>query len=121
MNIRLHEIEFGSGDPEKSKSFYETVLGLETSNDQPELKVLKPGIRELDFNASVHFPPGVVGVSFLTDDLEEVIERLTEAGISFEGPQKSHLGMDCISFRDPDGLLVKVNTPTISSPTWLKV
>ena len=121
MNIRLHEIEFGSGDPEKSKSFYETVLGLETGNDQPDLKVLKPGIRDLDFNTSTHFPPGAVCISFLTDDLEEVMERLTEEGISYEGPQKSHLGMDSISFRDPDGFLVKVNRPTTASPTWLKV
>jgi catechol 2,3-dioxygenase-like lactoylglutathione lyase family enzyme len=34
MKIRLHEIEYGSANPEKVKAFYGDLLGLETMVDQ---------------------------------------------------------------------------------------
>lgn len=121
MKIRLHEIEFGVSDPGKSKLFYESVLGLETSLVQDELKVFKSGTDRLDFNISTHLTSGKVVTSFLTDNLQEVIEQLKGKGIEFNGPMSSHLGMLTIEFEDGDGHLLRVNQPTEQSPSWLKV
>src|SRR5829696_2576714 len=121
MKIRLHEIEFGSADVEKTSSFYQDIFGLEPAIQQEGLIVLDAGIKGLDFNLSNHFPKGVVVISFLTDDLTEAEERLKKAGIPYQGPSLSHLGMTCIQFTNPDGQLIKVNTPGSESPDWLQV
>ena len=121
MKIRLQEIEFGTQDPDVSKGFYNSILGLDTVIDQDNLKVFKSGIAGIDFNTSTHLPTKVMVTSFLTDDLQTVIDRLTANGISFNGPKKSHLGMMTIEFEDPDGWLIKVNQPGDTSPSWLKI
>lgn len=121
MKIRLHEIELGTSDPAKSKSFYNAILGLKTSVDQAALNVFQSGVGGIDFNTSTHLSPNTAVVSFLTDNLPEVIERLSANGISFSEPKKSHLRMTSIEFSDPDGHLIRVNQPTEDSPTWLKV
>lgn len=120
MKIRIQEIEFGVNKPTESKDFYKSILGFELSVDQDALKVFKPGISELDLNFSLHVPQGVVFISFLCDDLDEIMSRLTKANVSFDGPRKSHLGMKSISFQDPSGYSVKINTATEESPQWLK-
>lgn len=94
-------------------------MGLDTIVDQENLKVFKCGIAGIDFNTSTHLPTKVMATSFLTDDLQSVIERLIANGIHFDGPKKSHLGMTTIEFKDPDGYLIKVNKPGDTSPTWL--
>ncbi|MEO6902345.1 MAG: VOC family protein [Bacteroidia bacterium] len=121
MKIRLLEIEFGSKDLEKSKLFYNSILGLETSVEQDGLKVFNSGVNGIDFNTSTHFPPKTGVTSFLTNNLQDVIDRLTENNIIFNGPKNSHLGMKTIEFNDLDGYLIKVNQPTVESPSWLKV
>ena len=121
MKIRLQEIELGANDPGKSQLFYNSILGLETSIDQEGLKVFKSGVAGIDFNTSTHFPTKTTVTSFLTDDLQTIIERLNSSGISFDGPKKSHLGMTTIEFKDPDGYLIRVNQPSEESPNWLKV
>jgi hypothetical protein len=120
MKIRLHEIELGSAAVEHSSQLLQTVLGLQSKLVQPELHVLDAGLPQLDFNLSTHHPPGVVALSFLTDDLAAVEERLKAAGITYEGPQPSHLGMQCLLFRDASGYVIKINTPGPDSPEWLK-
>ncbi|SDW45905.1 Glyoxalase/Bleomycin resistance protein/Dioxygenase superfamily protein [Hydrobacter penzbergensis] len=120
MRIRIQEIEFGVNEPSESEEFYKSVLGFELSVSQNELKVLKPGVNELDLNFSLHVPQGTVFISFLCDDLEEIMSRLINKNIPFDGPKKSHLGMKTISFRDPSGYLVKINIPTDESPQWLR-
>lgn len=121
MKIRLHEIEFGTSNPEKSKEFYQAALGLDLAADQDGLKVFRTGIQGLDFNTSTHFPANVVVTSFLTDNLQQVIDRLNLLGIHFIGPKDTHLGMRSIEFKDPDGYIIKVNAPTSSSPSWIRV
>lgn len=121
MKIRLQEIEFGTKDQDKSKLFYSSILGLDTSVDQIGLNVFNSGIKGVDFNTSTHFPSKTIVTSFLTDSLQNVIDRLSANGIVFSGPKKSHLGMTTIEFTDPDGYLIRVNQPTEESPTWLKV
>ncbi len=121
MKIRLQEIELGISDSSKSKLFYNSILGLETSVDQEGLKVFDSGVAGVDFNVSTHLPPKMMVTSFLTDNLQNVIDRLSASGVAFCGPKKSHLGMMTIEFSDPDGHLVRVNQPTDESPLWLKV
>ena len=121
MKIRLQEIELGVSDPNKSKLFYNSLLGLQTSVDQEGLKVFDSGVAGIDFNTSRHLPPKIIVTSFLTDDLQNVIDRLTANGVAYSEPKKSHLGMTTIEFSDPDGHLIKVNQPSEESPSWLKV
>lgn len=87
MKVRLHEIEFGTCDPDKSKQFYQSVLGLDLAVDQDGLKVFKTGIDGFDFNTSVHLSPKVVVTSFLTEDLQAGIKSVTMDDIA------KHLGM----------------------------
>lgn len=121
MKIRLQEIEFGTNDPNKSKIFYNSILGLETSVDKEGLKVFNSGVAGIDFNTSTHFPSKITVTSFLTDSLQNIIDRLTANDIVFSGPKKSHLGMITIEFYDPDGYLIKVNQPSDESPAWPKL
>lgn len=121
MKIRLQEIELSANDPDKSKRFYNSILGLNTSVDKEDLKVFDSGVTGVDFNASTHFPSKTIMISFLTDDLQNVMDKLSANGFAFKGPHESHLGMTAIEFNDPDGYLIRVNQPTTESPAWLKV
>ena len=121
MKIRLQEIEFGSRNLNKSKDFYNSILGLDAIIDKEGLKVFQSGIAGVDFNTSKHLPTKISVTSFLTDNLPSIIERLNSNGIKFDGPKKSHLGMMTIEVKDPDGYLLRINQPTDESPTWLKV
>ena len=121
MKIRLHEIEFGAGNTDKSKGFYQAILGLDPIIDQDQLKVFNSGVAGVDFNVSEHQPARTVTTSFLTDDLQKLIDRLELTGVGFEGPSTSQFGMLSITLQDPDGNFVKINQPTKESPSWLKV
>ncbi len=121
MKIRLHEIEFGAGNTDKSKGFYQAILGLDPIIDQDQLKVFNSGVAGVDFNITEQQPVNTVTASFLTTDLQKIIDRLQLTGVLFEGPSTSNFGMLSISLQDPDGNLIKINQPTAESPTWLKV
>jgi catechol-2,3-dioxygenase len=121
MKIRLHEIEFGAGNTDKSKGFYQAILGMEPVIDQDQLKVFNSGVAGVDFNISESQPVNSVTASFLTTDLQKIIDRLQLTGVFFEGPSASTFGMLSISLQDPDGNCIKINQPTAESPSWLKV
>lgn len=121
MIIRLQEIELGTTNPDQSKAFYAGILGLGLSVDQPGLKVFESGVDGVDFNASNHLPPKTTVISFLTDNLQEMMVALRSRGIDFNGPRASHLGMETVEFMDPDGHLIRVNQATDASPSWLKI
>lgn len=121
MKIRLHEIELGCTSVQKSTDFYGSVLGLPSRLQQENLTVLDAGAEGIDFNLSMHLPAGSVVISFLTDDLEEIQTRLKNAGILYDGPFSSHLGMTAIQFKDAAGHLLRINTPGNDSPDWLRV
>ena len=121
MKIRLQEIELGTKNPNKSQAFFSTVLGLETSIEQKELKVFKSGVAGIDFNVSTHLASEKTIISFLTDDLPLVMERLHANSVVFSGPNNSHLGMFSIEFTDPDNHIIRVNQATRESPDWLRI
>ena len=118
MKIQLHEIELSAKDVAVSTSFYNAVLGLQPVVQQEGLTVFNSG--EIDFNLSTHHPSGEPVISFITDNLAEIEGRLKEAGISYQPPAPSHLGMTCIQFKDPSGYCLKINMPGPESPSWLK-
>ena len=120
MKIRLHEVEFGSADVQQSSALFQSLLGLQSKLTQPELTVLDTGISGFDLNISSHFPAGVVAFSFLTNNLEEVEQRLKRAQISYQGPLPSHLGMRAITYIHADGYVIRINTHGEASPEWLK-
>jgi hypothetical protein len=120
MKIRLHEIELGSSDPEEDKKMFTHLLGLPLSMDQQNLKVIDPGVKGLDLNFSNHLKPGNVAISFLCDDLEQVMNMLKQNRIEFSGPRQSHLKMNAICFNDRNGYKIIVNAATSGSPEWLK-
>src|ERR1700712_1901080 len=92
MKIRLHEIEFGTGNTDKSKGFYQAILGLDPIIDQDQLKVFNSGVAGVDFNISEQQPVNTVTASFLTTDLQKIIDRLQLTGVLFEGPATSNFG-----------------------------
>lgn len=119
MKVKLLEVELGASDPEKSKTFYETVLGIKPAIEQPNLKVFNLKANHVDFNVSTHLKPQETSITFLTDNLNEVMEHLKSENIVYDGPTESHLAMLSINFRDPDGQLIKINQATEQSPKWL--
>lgn len=120
LKIRLLEIEFGVADPARSRVFYNEVLGLEIVHQHDHLTVLNSGVGGVDLDIAAHLPAKQMVTSFITDDLDAVIEALTAKSIPFRGPEASHLGMRMIEFRDPDGFLTRVNQATDESPEWLR-
>lgn len=116
---RLHEIELGSADPLASRHFYQTILRLQPAVVQDGLTVFGSGNEGVDFNTSNHLLSTQTVVSFLTNDLQAVMDRLVAEGVPFNGPTASHLGMHTVEFTDPDGNRVRVNEATADSPEWL--
>jgi catechol-2,3-dioxygenase len=121
MQIRLHEIEIGAAEPGQTADFFSSVLGLPVKLQEHGLTVFDSGMSGLDFNVSDHLPAGVVRVSFLTNDLQNCIVALENQQLPYEGPFESHLAMLAIRFKAPNGMDIVINTPTDSSPVWLKL
>jgi catechol 2,3-dioxygenase-like lactoylglutathione lyase family enzyme len=121
MKIRLHEIELGASDVTASTRFYQSLFGLAANVQQNGLTVFDAGVNGIDLNVSEHLPAGIAAISFLTDDLEEIQQRLAEQDIAYDGPFASHLEMTCLQFKSPDGYVVRVNTPGKESPKWMKI
>jgi catechol 2,3-dioxygenase-like lactoylglutathione lyase family enzyme len=119
MKLKLHEVELNAKDPEASKKFYHGILGLPIGQDQKGLKVFDSGWPNLDFDASMHHP-GQVSVSFLVRDLDQCVAGLRAEGLKVEDPKPVHLGMRAVVLVDPDGHRVAIQTPTETSPDWLK-
>lgn len=120
MKLRLHEMEFGSGDVQRSTDFFQTGLGLAPTVQQEGLTAFGDGLPGPDFNVSNHQAKGAVVIGFLTDDLEEAQRRLSEKSIAYEAPAASHLGMNSLRFNSPHGYVIKINAPGAASPGWLK-
>jgi predicted enzyme related to lactoylglutathione lyase len=77
MKIRLQEIELATKNTTISKDFYNSILGLDTVVDKENLNVFNSGIAGMDFNTSTHLPAKVTVTSFLTDDLQTIIDALS--------------------------------------------
>ncbi len=120
MRFKLHEVELYTKDPSGSRKFYEEVLGFKLNLTEPAgLNVFDSGWPGVDFDTSVH-QPGKSQVSFITDDLPALVASLKQKGIRFTGPTDSHLGLQAVSFEDPEGHVIVIQCLTEKSPPWLK-
>lgn len=118
MKLKLHEIELNAKDVEASGVFYHDLLGLAVAVDQEGLKVFDTGWPGVDLNASTH-KPGKLTISFLVEDIEECIAELTEKGCRNLRIYETHLGMQAIELKDPDGNRIEIQSPTDKSPQFL--
>ncbi|HEX8333932.1 MAG TPA: VOC family protein [Segetibacter sp.] len=116
----LHEIELSVTDIEKSKSFYNDLLGLPIYIDKENLVVFSSIPKRLDINISQHFQQKT-SLSFLTKDLNTLIDKLNKQKFKYSGPHGTHLGMQEIVLEDPDKNRVAIHSPGGSSPEWLKL
>jgi catechol 2,3-dioxygenase-like lactoylglutathione lyase family enzyme len=119
VRLKLHEVELNAKDPEASKRFYHHMLGLRISIDEDHLKVFDTGWPGVDLDASGHHP-GQMSVSFLVEDLDRFVTELRAKGMEVADPQPAHLGMRNVVLTDPDGNRIAVQSPTETSPEWLK-
>ncbi len=103
-----------TADAERSRAFYERVLGLEFVADQPPALVFRVGdsmlrIQKVD---QVHAPP-YTSLGWAVRDILGTVRRLAEAGVAFERYDGMNQDADAIWhapsgalvawFRDPDG------------------
>lgn len=47
--------------------------------------------------------PGNTGIAFMTDEIDELVRRMTEAGVQFPEPLKKETWGGTAKFADPDG------------------
>lgn len=118
--MRLHEIELGANNPVVISDLLATTLELPVKLSENTLTVFDTGNQGVDLNVANHLANGAVRISFITDNLQAVIIRLKSQQITFEGPYESHLSMMAIKFVTSNGIVIVINTPTDSSPEWLK-
>jgi catechol 2,3-dioxygenase-like lactoylglutathione lyase family enzyme len=117
----VHHVSFAVRDLEKSREFYEGLLGLEPV-ERPDIGL--PGAWYSAGNGQVHLielPKGVEAgtpvasltplanhSAFAIDDYDSTLERVRECGIEvFE--TKSEIGQ--LWIRDPDGNVIELIVP----------
>lgn len=113
MIIDIHHVSLLVADVDRSQAFYEHLLGLTRSDARPELGFdgawFEIGGQQIHL---IKAEPGDIAdeatsrcgrdrhVAFRVDDIESLIDRLTQADIAFE---KSRSGRPAVFCRDPDG------------------
>ena len=102
---------FSANDIPREKQFYADTLGLNVEEQMGGLALhLGGGVDVFIYPKDDHVPATFTVLNFLVEDIDEAVDRLTEAGIGFE--HYPDLGTDEKGIaRDPDG------GPTIA---WFK-
>ncbi len=100
-DIRLSFVTFGTRDLGTARAFYEGVLGLRVTDEEPgdfvQLQVGQAGIC-IDKAATEEEPVAIFSVS----DLDELCARLSAAAVPFQAPKASRRGR-YVMVSDPDG------------------
>ena len=107
-------------DLDRSRSFYEGVLGLGVSVDQGSCLIFSTGAggflgvcqREGAMRAE-----GVI-ITLVTDEVDTWFRRLTDAGHPTDGPpsHSEQYGIYHVFFRDPDGHQLEIQR--FDDPDW---
>jgi catechol 2,3-dioxygenase-like lactoylglutathione lyase family enzyme len=104
-----------------AKQFYEGILGLEALESSPGVSVYRSGDARVVVYASEHAGTNrATSVTWgLGDAMDDVVRRLSEAGVSFEHYDLPGLtregdvhvadGFRAAWFRDPDGNILHIN------------
>jgi predicted enzyme related to lactoylglutathione lyase len=76
---------FSSSDIAKAKEFYATTLGVEVTEENGMLTLkLAGGGRVLIYPKDDHAPATFTVLNFPVEDIDGAVDRLTEAGVTFE-------------------------------------
>lgn len=107
-------------DLERSRAFYEGVLGLQLVLDQGTCHIFKAtdaAFFGTCLNDDARAADGAI-VTFVIDDVDGWCERITEAGGLVErGPaQNDRFGIYHAFLRDPDGHLIEIQR--FDDPNW---
>jgi catechol 2,3-dioxygenase-like lactoylglutathione lyase family enzyme len=113
-NLGQPVLFLATADAERSRAFYERVLGLEFVADQPPALVFRVGDSMLRIQKveRVQAPPYTT-LGWAVEDIRSTLRQLTEAGVAFERYDGMKQDADAIWhapsgalvawFRDPDG------------------
>ena len=107
---------------EKAKKFYEETLGFATVMENEEVLAFKTGASTLFvYRSQFAGTNRATGVTFVTDDVDDIVRTLKGRGVSFEHydiPQMTRQGdihvagsMRTAWFKDPDGNIFSLVTP----------
>lgn len=99
-----------TANAERSRAFYERVLGLTFLADEPPALVFKVGDRKLRIQKveRVHAPP-YTALGWAVPDIRQTVRELSSARVAFE----RFAGMK----QDPDGIW---QAPSGASVAWFK-
>jgi catechol 2,3-dioxygenase-like lactoylglutathione lyase family enzyme len=105
--MKIGHIELFVADTIKSLRFYRDILGFTVEMVQNDTFVwmksgditllLRPGHNKVDRTEYKSYPQGIV---LYTDNLDEMREKLSNRGLTFQGTDGSP---GCLTFTDPDG------------------
>ncbi len=105
--MKFGHIEILAADPQKSKQFYQDVLGFELTVDQGGgLYWLQNGFLEILIrpgsppNPARSYEDAPTGLVLYTDDIDTTVRTLQQRGLIFRGTVDSD---KCYTFTDPDG------------------
>jgi catechol 2,3-dioxygenase-like lactoylglutathione lyase family enzyme len=111
---------------ERSRSFYERVLGLEFVADEPPALVFNVGycVLRIQKVENIHVAP-YTALGWAVSDIRGTIRALREAGLAFsrfegmnqdnDGIWQSPSGALVAWFRDPDGHVLSLTQQELSS------
>ena len=123
MKVKRIVANIATADPEVADRFYRDILGLEVVMDHGWLRTLASSAR-MRVQVSLASQGGsgtpVPDLSIEVDDLEAVLQRVTNAGMSVEyGPVSEPWGVRRFYVRDPAGKLVNIlqHEPAVESPS----
>ncbi|MEH7344475.1 VOC family protein [Bacillus sp. JJ1532] len=125
MNLKLGYVILYVENLEKTKHFYENLLGLELRNEFGTYIEFNTGSTVLSFNTreggrevtSLPIPNGIrkeqtFELGFVTEDVEGVVEGLREEGVSIlMEPVEKPWGQKVAYVEDPDGHYIEICSP----------
>jgi catechol 2,3-dioxygenase-like lactoylglutathione lyase family enzyme len=109
---------FSVDDLQKAKKFYGGTLGLEVSEENGLLSLhIAGGTTVFVYPKENHTPATFTILNFPTDNIEQAVDKLTQAGVRFEvydgfGQDKKGIargnGPNIAWFKDPAGNILSV-------------
>ena len=109
-------------DLDKAKKFYTETLDLELDSDEMGLQLRLPGGGHLFiYQKDNHEPASFTVLNFVVEDIDDAVDALAKAGVTFEKYEGFHqdekgiargiaakMGPDIAWFKDPAGNILAV-------------
>lgn len=114
MIVRRIVANIACSSPEDAKAFYGDILGLEVVMDHGWISTFASDAQarvQVSFASEGGSGTAVPDLSIEVDDLDDVLARVSKAGVPFEyGPAVEPWGVRRFYVRDPFGRLVNILT-----------